>query len=109
MWDYCLPVTALALSARRPFGPAGFRRRLDNDVHDKDDNQDEELAAPGQDCPRSCRHRKGREASRSCAGLRRLMSNIIVVMFDDDEEVFSKSGLQPFLPSSFEGFDRLAL
>ena len=80
-----------------------------NDIHDKDDNQDEELAAPGQDCLRSCRHRKGREASRSCAGLRRLMSNIIVVMFDDDEEVFSKSGLQPFLPSSFEGFDRLAL
>ena len=34
--------------------------------------------------------------------------NIIVVMFNDDE-FFSKSGLQPFLPSSFEGFDRLAL
>ena len=64
-----------------------------NDIHDKDDNQDEELAAPGQDCPRSCRHRKGREASRSCAGLMRMVLNIIVIMFDGGEEVFSKSGL----------------
>ena len=38
------------------------------------------------------------------------MLNIIaVIMFDGGDEVFSKSGLQPFLPSSFEGFDRLAL
>ena len=77
---------------------------IDND--DNDNNWGEELAAPGQDCPRSCRHRKGKEASRSCAALMRLFLNIIVIMLDDEE---SKSGLQPFLPSSFEGFDRLAL
>ena len=29
LWGYRLPVTALALSARRPFGPAGFARGLD--------------------------------------------------------------------------------
>ena len=95
------------MAIRAPDGANNLK--MNNDVHDKDDNQDEELAAPGQDCLRSCRHRKGREASRSCAGLRRLVLNIIVIMFDGGEEVFSKSGLQPFLPSSFEGFDRLAL
>ena len=30
LWGHRLPVTALALSARRPFGPARFARRLDN-------------------------------------------------------------------------------
>ena len=30
LWEFCLPVTALALSARRPFGPARFARGLDN-------------------------------------------------------------------------------
>ena len=30
LWGHRLPVTALALSARRPFGPARFARGLDN-------------------------------------------------------------------------------
>ena len=29
LWEFRLPVKALALSARRPFGPADFARRLD--------------------------------------------------------------------------------
>ena len=28
LWEFRLPVTALALSARRPFGPARFARGL---------------------------------------------------------------------------------
>ena len=33
LWGHRLPVTALALSARRPFGPARFARGLDKIVH----------------------------------------------------------------------------
>ena len=76
------------MAIRAPDGANNLK--MNNDVHDKDDNQDEELAAPGQDCLRSCRHRKGREASRSCAGLRRLVLNIIVIMFDGGDEFFFK-------------------
>ena len=32
LWEFRLPVTALALSARRPFGPAGFARGLDKQL-----------------------------------------------------------------------------
>ena len=32
LWGHCLPVTALALSARKPFGPVRFARGLDNKV-----------------------------------------------------------------------------
>merc|ERR1711954_214159 len=33
LWEFRLPVTALALSARRPFGPARFARGLDKEKH----------------------------------------------------------------------------
>ena len=35
LWEFRLPVTALALSARRPFGRARFVRGLDNDDGDE--------------------------------------------------------------------------